>query len=122
MCEDSGWRVSGGWPSARTVGLLEDCSSCGMWYAVAAVMFDDPLGSVPPVERAARAYDCWLRVVQQHRPGFDAAGCGLTESERADVALLERLLLPSLFEEAGFAYMRDVVAAVNGYRHVCRVL
>ena len=60
--------------------------------------------------------------VQQHRPGFDAAGCGLTESERTDVALLERLLLPSLFEEAGFAYMRDVVAAVNGYRHVCRVL
>lgn len=82
MCEDSGWRVSGGWPSARTVGLLEDCSSCGMWYAVAAVMFDDPLGSVPPVERAARAYDCWLRVVQQHRPGFDAAGCGLTAHGR----------------------------------------
>lgn len=77
---------------------------------------------VPPVERAARAYDCWLRVVQQHRSGFDAARCGLTESERADVALLERLLLPSLFEEAGFAYMRDVVAAVNGYRHACCVL
>ena len=36
--------------------------------------------------------------------------------------LLERLLLPSLFEEAGFAYMRHVVAAVNGYRHACRVL
>ena len=122
MCEDSGWRVSGGWPSARIVGLLEDCSSCGMWNAVAAVVFDDPLGFVPPVERAARAYDCWLRVVQQHRSGFDAAGCGLTESERADVALLERLLLPSLFEEAGFAYMRDVVAAVNGYRHACCVL
>lgn len=93
-----------------------------MWYAVAAVVFDDPLGSVPPVERATRAYDCWLRVVQEHRPGFDAAGYGLTESERTDVALLERLLLPSLFEEAGFAYMHDVVAAVNGYRHACRVL
>ena len=74
-----------------------------------------------PIMRAGRAYDCWLHVVDMRTEKSEvitwACHQSLDNGELEDPRLLERLLIPTVFELDGKQFIHAVVTAVNKYRH-----
>lgn len=95
----------------------------GTEILMAAELFKTPSlsKSETPIMRTSRAYDCWLHVVNMRTEKSEvvAWAChqSLDDSEMEDLRLLERLLIPTVFELDGKQFVHAVVTAVNEYRH-----
>ena len=91
-------------PTALETVMAWDAAS-GAWPGVAV-----------PLDRCVLVYDAWVGAVASLHPGLGVGGYALTARECADPMLLERLLLPVIFDGQGHGYVRSVVRMVNGYR------
>ena len=103
-------------PASSDYDLLIGRGVSPMELALAVGSFEDCSLSKAPVDRAAAAYDCWLAALDLLHPGHGFRRFGLTDAERMDAVLLERLLPCALFDFDARRFVRFVVAAVNGYR------
>lgn len=107
---------SGPSPASSDYGLLIGRGASPMELALATRSFEACSPSEVPVDRAAAAYGCWLAALDFLHPGHGFRRFGLTDAERGDAALLERLLSSVLFDVDARRFVRSVIAMVNGYR------
>ncbi len=88
---------------------------------MATHLFETPGVNKGDTPDASRAYDYWLHVVSMRTEKSTAVdwACqqGLSDDELEDPRLLERLLIPTVFELADKQFVHAVVTATNKYRH-----